>query len=273
MINYIALLVALSVSAVSGFYSIVGLATIFAAAYWPVVSMGIVLELGKLTTASWLYRNWKYCSKWLKYYLTASVFILMFISSMGIFGFLSKAHIEQSINLNTGNSDQIKILETDIKTNNDVIKDYDKQIEQIDSAIASIGSVKGKGNDSLKAADQQRKNRDILVKNKNDKIADNARLTKEKIKLDSEVRKMEAEVGPLKYIADLIYEKADGDQLEKAVRLVIIILIFVFDPLAVLLLIAANDGLSRTKPKKIGRPMGSKNKNTVEIDRNNIKVI
>ena len=110
MINYLALLVALALSAVSAYYSIIGLATIFASAFIPVVLMGSVLELGKLVTASWLYNNWHHAPGVLKYYLTTSVIVLMFISSMGIFGFLSKAHIDQSISINTGSADQVSIL-------------------------------------------------------------------------------------------------------------------------------------------------------------------
>lgn len=261
MINYIALLVALALSVVSAYYSIYGLTTLFSSAFWPVVLMGSVLELGKLVTASWLYHNWDKSPRALKYYLTLSVLVLMFISSMGIFGFLSRAHIDQSLAINTGSIQQIKIIESSIEFEKNTIKDLDTQISQIDSAISKINE-KGKGTDALKAATSQRKTRNELVETKKthtDKIAE---LTKEKIKLESVQKKMEAEVGPLKYVADLIYGQSNEEQLEKAVRWVILILIFVFDPLAVLLLIAANNGLMN---KKVGRPLGSRNRIRREV--------
>jgi hypothetical protein len=223
--------------------------------------MGTVLELGKLVTASWLYHNWDRAPRMLKYYLTLSVLVLMFISSMGIFGFLSRAHIEQSLAINTGSIQQIRIINSSIDFENNAIKDLDTQISQIDNAITKINE-KGKGTDSLKAATSQRKTRDALVETKKSHTNKIAELTKEKIKLESEQKKLEAEVGPLKYVADLVYGQSNEEQLEKAVRWVILILIFVFDPLAVLLLIAANNGLMN---KKVGRPIGSKNRIRREV--------
>lgn len=245
-ISYLALLSALSVSAVSAYYSIIGLTAIFASQFWAIVIMGTVLEIGKLVTASWLYRNWKETPFLIKSYLTISVIVLMFITSMGIFGFLSKAHIEQSLNINTGKADQIEIIKSKIGYEKQNITDIDKQIAQIDSAINEMVK-RGRATSSLRAAAQQRKIRNELIKNKNVFVQNISKLNEEKIKLESSVKKLEAEVGPLKYIADLIYEKADGQQLEKAVRWVIIIIVMVFDPLAVILLIAANIGLSRKK--------------------------
>ena len=242
MINYIALIVALALSVVSGYYSIVGLAAIFSSAFYPVIFMGCVLEAGKLITASWLYNNWYIAPKILKYYLTSAVIVLMFITSMGIFGFLSRAHIEQTVILNTGVSDQIKIIISKIEYEKDAITDLDKQIKQIDDAISKF-TERGQARNSLTAAESQRKNRNDLFKKKEEHVKNISALTTDKIKLESEYKRAEAEVGPLKYIADLIYDQADSNQLEKAVRFVIIILVFVFDPLAVILLIAANVGI------------------------------
>jgi hypothetical protein len=246
MINYIALAIALALSVVSGYYSIVGLATIFASAFYPVVFMGCVLEAGKLITASWLYNNWSVAPRLLKYYLTSAVIILMFITSMGIFGFLSKAHIDQSVNLTTGVADQVKIISSKIDYQKEAIDDVDKQIKQIDNAISKL-TERGQAQTSLKASDQQRKNRDVLVKKKEELVKNIAILTQERIKYESEYKRQEAEVGPLKYIAELVYDRADSNQLEKAVRFVIIILVCVFDPLAVVLLIAANVGILQRK--------------------------
>jgi len=248
MINYLALAVALALSAVSAYYSILGLATIFASAFIPVVLMGSVLELGKLVTASWLYNNWHHAPRVLKYYLTSSVIVLMFISSMGIFGFLSKAHIEQSLSINTGTADQVAIIQNKIEFEKQSIADLDKQIAQIDAAINKM-TDRGQAANSLRAAEQQRRQRDVFVSRKDTHVKNISAFTTERIKLESEVKKLEAEVGPLKYIAELVYDKADGNQLEKAVRYVIIIIVLVFDPLAVLLLIAANLGIRKNLTK------------------------
>ena len=253
MINYIALMVSLAVSAVSGYYSIIGLTTIFAAAYYPVIIMGTVLELGKLVSASWLYRNWKISPFLLKTYLTSAVLVLMLISSMGIFGFLSKAHIEQTLNINTGQADQLQIIDLKINTLKQTNDDFDKQIKQIDDAIGKL-TERGQAQTSLKTANEQRKTRDNLVKRKEENVKNLSELQSQKVSLQSGIKKLEAEVGPLKYIAELVYSSTDSDQLERAVRMVIILIVLVFDPLAVVLLIAANHGLSQRKqfttPKK-----------------------
>lgn len=247
MINYISLLVALMLSAVSAYYSIAGLTAIFASAFIPIILMGSVLELGKLVTASWLYHNWNTSPKLLRYYLTTAVIVLMFITSMGIFGFLSKAHIDQSLSINSGSADQIVLIQNKIDFEKQSVADIDKQIAQIDAAISKM-TDRGQAANSLKAADQQRKQRDVFVKKKDDHVKNISAYTAERIKLNSEVKKLEAEVGPLKYIAEMVYENTDSNQLEKAVRFVILIIVFVFDPLAVLLLIAANIGMAQRKP-------------------------
>jgi hypothetical protein len=169
MINYLALLVALAVSGVSAYYSILGLTTIFASAFYPIIVMGAALELGKLVSASWLYRNWKSSPLFLKSYLTFAVIVLMFISSMGIFGFLSKAHIDQSLNINTGSADQIEIIQSKIQFEKESISDLDKQIAQIDAALSKM-TDRGQAASSLQAADKQRKTRNDLVKRKDEHV-------------------------------------------------------------------------------------------------------
>lgn len=207
--------------------------------------MGSVLEIGKLVTASWLYRNWQTCPILIKSYLTVAVALLMFITSMGIFGFLSKAHIEQSIVLSTGVVDQVAILDNKIASEQDKIADIEKQVAQIDTAIDTITS-KGQGKSALQAAERQRKARDELIAKKDKFVEAISVLKTERVKLSSEVKKLEAEVGPIKYIAELIYNDAETN-LESAVRIVILLLVLVFDPLAVVLLIAANHGLAQRK--------------------------
>jgi hypothetical protein len=147
MINYLALIVALMVSGVSAYFSIIGLTSLFSAAFIPVVIMGASLEIGKLVTTSWLYRNWNTCPWLLKTYLSVAVIVLMFITSMGTFGFLSRAHIDQQINITTGDADKLAILESQIDNKNLTISDYDKQLRQIDDALSKI-TEKGRGESS-----------------------------------------------------------------------------------------------------------------------------
>lgn len=244
--HYLALIVAIALSVVAAYYSIVGLAAIFSSAKISVMVMGSVLELAKVVTASWLYRNWKSTPRLIRYYLASAIAVLMLITSMGIFGFLSRAHIDQQIAMSSGNTQQVEILDNKINFEEQAIKDLDIQIAQIDNAIQSL-TEKGQAKSSLRAAEQQRKTREELTKKKSEHLLTITQLKTERVKIEGEVKKLEAEVGPLKYIAELVYDNADTTQLENAVRWVIILIVLVFDPLAVLLLIAASNGIMRNK--------------------------
>lgn len=237
--NILVFLTGIAISAVAAYYSIIGLTTIFAGAFWPVVIMGSVLEVGKLVAVSWLYNNWRDVPFLIKSYLMFAILILMLITSMGIFGFLSKAHIEQNLAMNTGVTEQIEIINNDIKSVEGSIADLNKQVAQIDAAIEKM-TEKNRAENSLKAAEQQRKTRGDLIKRKNDEIKKLSELKTQKIKYESEFKKVEAEIGPIKYVAELFYGGSERDIVDKAIRSVIILLIFVFDPLAILLLLAFN---------------------------------
>lgn len=271
MINYLALLVALAISMVAGYFSIIGLTAIFAGAFWPVIIMGSVLEVGKLVTASWLYRNWYIISNTLRVYLTSAVILLMLITSMGIFGFLSRAHIEQQLASQNADSAQVEILDSKIAYQQQLIDDVDKQVKQIDDNISKM-TQSGQTKTSLRAIGDQRKTRDGLVAKKDGLIEAITQLKSQKIEAEAKVKKIEAEVGPIKYIADMIYDSADTNQLEKAVRLVIILLVIVFDPLAVVLLIAANIGLtnSSTRSNINNKKRSKSDRNVVKIDKSQI---
>ena len=269
IINIIALLAALSVSGVAAFFSIIGLTAIFSGAFLEIIIMGSVLEVAKVVAVSWLYQNWKQTEKFIKYYLTSAVIILMFITSMGIFGYLSKAHIEQQIIINNSNVDQISTLNNQISLEKEIISDYNTKIGQIDEAIKDIREIRG-GNprDSLKYAEKYSAERQQYLEGK---LASEKKINEIKTQvflLEAEQRKLEAEVGPIKYIANVIYGQADPNQLERAVRWVIIILVFVFDPLAIVLLLAANSGIARYK-KKVVKP--KTRKGIIEIHKNNVK--
>lgn len=271
MINYLALIAALAISCVAAYFSIVGLTAIFAGAFLPVLIMGSVLEFGKLVTASWLYRNWHLVSGFIKLYLTAAVALLMLITSMGIFGFLSKAHIEQQLLSQGNDAEQIQIVDSKIQYQQQQIDDVDKQVAQIDDNISKM-TQKGQTKTALAAISQQKKNRDALITKKDELVSVITQYKTDKITLEAKVKKLEAEVGPIKYIAGLIYENTDESQLEKAVRMVIILLVIVFDPLAVVLLIAANIGLSNRRAEKPAKKQFTqkKKRNTVVIDKSQI---
>lgn len=246
------LLIGLSISGVAAFYSIVGLTTIFSGSVVAVAIMGSVLEVGKLITASWLYRNWKSVGFLMKGYLTIAVLVLMFITSMGIFGYLSKAHIEQT-GVSGGSALQVELIENKIKREQKQIDDATQVIEQLDKAVQILmdyDRVRGPTG-AIATRQNQKEERAELNKIINEANENIAELQEKKIVLEREQIELEVEVGPIKYIAELVYgeEKAKG-MLDEAVRAVILILILVFDPLAVLLLIAANISLEQVAKKK-----------------------
>jgi len=246
---WLTLIVALAISGVAAWYSIVGLMAIFAAAALPIAIMGGVLEVGKLLTASWLYQNWKTAPKLLKSYLTTAVIVLMFITSMGIFGFLSKAHIDQTL-VGGDNSLEIQSLDQQIEQEQRRIKDAELVIRQLDAAVQTlIDYDRIRGRDGAIAVRQsQAVERTSLSGIISEASKNIKQLREEKQPLQKQQLQLEAEVGPIKYIAEL-FVKDSTDVIDDAVRWVIITIIFVFDPLAVLLVIAANISLS--KPKAI----------------------
>ncbi len=397
-LGILVLLSALSISAVAIYYSIAGLVAIFAAAAIPIMIMGTALEIGKLVTAVWLHRYWTQAVWWLKTYLSIAVVVLMFITSMGIFGYLSKAHIEQTsasiestekisqieteiarytgivdraeqkiqkaenagANKNDNIQDQIdreqkridtaydriqplvaeqqKIIQSEIERKDKKIEPYLAQVSSIDADLATlndllnrrdgesirrlqsivgtrvdgtygsrtakqvenyregliakresilktIAQIEEKESPIITAANEEIKRlRNLAEKEISDSnkvinklrteigtvVTDNSteviesellkikqanveidKLTEQKYTMEAEYRKLEAEVGPIKYIAEFVYgEEADRDLLEEAVRWVIILIIFVFDPLAVLLLIASQYTFDFAKPTR-----------------------
>ena len=377
--------VAISIAAIAAWFSVVGLMAIFAASALPVAIMAGSLEVGKLVTASWVYRNWKRAPFLLKSYLTFATIVLMFITSLGIFGFLSSAYLEQAaegqqstakieriandilrnedmiarteikiekLENETSNDtsdiqsqidaeqdrmdkafervqpaidEQLSIIENEQRGADDEVTSYLDQIVKIDETLDALQTyvandeikklqalvgARADGNygnrtavkvEAFRTEKQEEKARLVAIvediRNSVDSsVVDQARdeikrlrdqanqnvqksqetidrlrsqlndvaevdntieidsliekvregessigdLLNEKFELETEVRKLEAEVGPIKYIADMVYGNQSRDTIDQAVRWLIIVFIFVFDPLAVLLLIAAN---------------------------------
>ena len=246
----IVFLSAISISVIAAGYSIMGLATLFAGAVIPIIAMGSALEVGKLVAASWLYNNWRnpLVPQSIKAYLTSAVVVLIFITSMGIFGFLSKAHLDQ-VQPVSSNNIKIELIDKQINQQQTIIDRSQKTLDQLDKALDKYIDMEYVTR-GLKERKKQEEERNLLtttINNASDKIGE---LTLQKAELALEQDKIEAEVGPIKYIAELIYGDEAKDHFDKAVRWVIIVLIFVFDPLAVLLLIAANISLRTRKEAK-----------------------
>jgi hypothetical protein len=259
--TYILFATAFSLSAVAAYYSIMGLVAIFAAAAVPIFIMGSLLEVSKLVVASWLYRSWKLIPILMKTYFTVALVILMALTSMGIFGFLSKAHLDQAVPTGEVVS-KLALIDEKIKSEKDNLNASRSELNQLDAqvneTISRSASSGGSGSSasggtsgierSIAIRRSQQKDRTRIFNEIGTSQAKIAKLNEERAPIASEVRKVEAEVGPIKYIAALLYdESSDVDLLESAVRFVILLIVAVFDPLAVLLLIAANWQMRRDR--------------------------
>ena len=245
-LSYITLTVALSLSVIAAYYSIMGLAAIFAAAVIPIIIMGSILELGKVVVTLWLHEYWSRCRLLMKMYLVPAVAALMLITSMGIFGFLSKAHSDQSL-VSGDVQAKISVYDEKIKTAKDNIDANRKALKQMDEAVDQVmgRSADEKGADkAVSIRRSQARERARLLSEISAEQKTIATVNEARAPIAAEVRKVEAEVGPIKYIAALIYsDTTDVNMLEAAVRWVIILLVIVFDPLAIMMLLASTESL------------------------------
>lgn len=219
MFSFIPYITALFLSGIAGYYSIIGLAKIFPGAFLPVILMGGVLELSKLVTVSWLYYNWQKTNVLMKTYFLIAILLLMGITSMGIFGFLSRAHLETNM-VSGANNVELQVLE--------------EQEKNIRNKLQYL--LKKAGEDPEKIS----KRTDLAIQETQQQLE---KVVEKKLPLLKVQNELKGEIGPIQYIAEIFYDKNDENFLDKAVRLVIIIIIIVFDPLAILLLIAANKSI------------------------------
>ena len=242
LIAWLALLSGLTISAVAIWYSVAGLVSIFAAAVVPIIVMGVVLEISKLIATVWLKINWDRAPIFIRTYLLIAIAVLMVITSMGIFGFLSKAHSDAGL-VSGDVQAKIAVYDERIKTERDNIEAARKALAQMDATVDQTiarsktdqGAVNANTMRQRQAKERAQIQSDIT---KSQKAI--AALNEERAPIAAEVRKVEAEVGPIKYIANFIYgDNPDTNILEKAVTWVIIIIVAVFDPLAVILLLAS----------------------------------
>lgn len=270
--NYIVLLAALSLSTTAAYYAIFGLVYIFSAATIPIIVMGSILEGSKVITAAWLHRNWSRAPRVLRFYLVCAVAVIMFITSMGIFGFLSRAHIEQQVTQGD-NTIEIQELDRRIESQERRADDAKTIIDQLDSNVETLIEYdRIRGDEGALAVreeqSEERENLNDIIESANQEITE---LRDQRSDLEREQLKLEAEVGPIKYVAELVYGESNERVIEKAVRAVIIVIVFVFDPLAIMLLIAANWSMMNTPKKRKRRknPFRSKSP-TVAVDKKSI---
>lgn len=253
LIAYLTLFSGLTISAVAIYYSVAGLVAIFSAAMIPIIVMGVVLEVSKLVATVWLKVNWSRAPVLIRTYLTVAIAVLMVITSLGIFGFLSKAHSDQSL-VGGDVQSRIALYDEKIKIERENIANAQQVIKQMDAAVNGVittgdqevklrdGStrVNSAAERSLQIRKQQSKDRASLTKQIEEAQTKIVALQEQRAPIAAEVRKVEAEVGPIKYIAAFVYgDNPDANVLEKAVTWVIIIIVAVFDPLAVILLLAS----------------------------------
>jgi len=292
LLGLITLLTAFALSSAAIYFSVVGLVAIFSGAAGPIIFMGTTLELAKLVTASWLYRNWHVAARYMKVYLTISIFILMVITSMGVFGFLSKSHLQQGAT-SSNNTQQISIINSQIKTEQDVIDRQQDIIRRNSGTGGGAGERVSQLRDKIKQLDAEVKaytDQGATSTIFNDKVAKGVALKEsqkaERDRIDAEIKQLttanqgnnsaaesqiarsqqkiqqlisqraplqttqitlDAEIGPIKYIGELFVDLGMVDKVntDMAVRWIIVLIIIVFDPLAVLLLIAGQQSIKQ----------------------------
>jgi len=240
-LKYLTLTTSIAIASVAAYFSIVGLAAIFSGAFLSVVVMAGILEVGKLVSAAWLHHEWDRVTFLVKTYFITSILVLMFITSMGIFGFLSKAHLEHSIS--TGGTNELRItnLERQIGNQQRTITDAEKVLSQLDQTVQVLldaDRIRGESG-ALATRKGQSEERSALNENINAAYDRIEQYQEELTPLTQEKLAIEVEVGPLKYIAELVYGEDAKDMFDTAVRGIIIMLVVVFDPLAIMLLVVS----------------------------------
>lgn len=271
LISVIALMMGLVLSCVAGYFSVIGIATIFSGAFVSTLIMATALETTKVVAASWLYRNWSIAPLLLKVYMLIAVIVLIIITSMGIFGYLSKAHIEQTVSVGGNNEIRVEALERRIERQNAIVSDSEKVLAQLDASVEILQAndrIRGKSG-AIQVRKDQAEERQSLNQTIEEAYQEIERLQEELIPLKQESLALETEVGPIKYISELIYGESEN-QLDNAVRMFTLILVSVFDPLAICMILAGNTGLAHRK-KSVTITTPTEKTNSVSIDKGKVK--
>jgi hypothetical protein len=261
-LNYLALVTSIVIAGIAAYFSVIGMATIFAGAYMGTVVMMTALEFGKLVTAAYLHLVWEKLN-YLKYYLLTSVAVLMLITSLGIFGYLSKANIETAL-VGDGNTLELSILDTRIEAEQSKITRLQDRLTGLDLVITT-----GRPQDRNYINRQQKDERQQIAEDIDASIDLITQYTEEKLPIQRKQLEQDSKIGPIKYVAEVIYgDDATNDMLDNAVRWVIYALIFVFDPLAVLLLVSSTGLIARKKEEET--PKVVENKYVIQVPKDKV---
>ena len=262
-LNYLALFTSIGIAGIAAYFSVIGLATIFAGAYMGVIVMASALEFGKLVTAAFLHLKWDRLN-YFKWYLVTAVVTLMLITSLGIFGYLSKANIETTL-VGDGNNLELSIIDTRIQGQQSNLDRLNQRLEGLDLVVET-----GRPQDRNYINRQQRDERAEINEEIDQIVANIVKLNEDKLPIQRRQLEQDAEIGPIKYVAEVIYgENMTNDLLDNATRWVIYAIIFVFDPLAVLLLVTSAGLISnpRQGPKK---PAVVENRYVIQVPKNKV---
>jgi len=262
-LNYLALFTSLTIAGIAAYFSVIGMATIFAGAYLGTIVMMTALEVGKLVTAAYLHLVWEKLN-YLKWYLLTSVGVLMLITSLGIFGYLSKANIEVSL-VGDGNNLELSILDTRINAEKGKIERYQDRVANLDLVLST-----GRPQDRNYINRQQRDERTQIAEDIDTSINLITEYTEDKLPIQRKQLEQDSKIGPIKYVAEVIYGQEDSVKyLDNAVRWVIYALIFVFDPLAVLLLVSSAGLIARKVEED--KPKVVENRYVIQVPKKRVK--
>jgi len=262
-LNYLALFTSIAIAGIAAYFSVIGMATMFAGAYLGTVVMMSALEFGKLVTAAYLHLVWDKLN-YLKWYLLTAVGVLMLITSLGIFGYLSKANIEVSL-VGDGNNLELSILDVRIQAEEDKIKRLQDRVTGLDLVVTT-----GRPQDRNYINRQQREERQQIAQDIDTSVALITQYTEEKLPIQRKQLEQDSKIGPIKYVAEVIYGEEDVVKyLDNAVRWVIFALIFVFDPLAVLLLVSSAGLIARKVEED--KPKVVENRYVIQVPKKNMK--
>jgi len=259
-------LAAIFLSGVAAYYSIIGLTLIFTGSFYAILTMGVSLEFSKLVATSWLYRNWQSTAFLMKTYMLSAILVLMLITSMGIFGFLSRSHLENSALSSNTVDNQIALLDSRIESRETYLARLQQQIDSIDESFnryVELGSI-SRGITERKNFKEERDELEAERREIDDELLS---LREQRALALNEKSKVEVEIGPLKYIAELIYAGDAEKHFDSAVRWVIILIVIVFDPLAIVLLLAANKSLLERKGKPNPPEAPKSKKEAVKVEK------
>lgn len=245
MTNYLSLFTAILLAGVAAYFSVVGMSTIFAGAFWSVIIMGGTLEFAKLVSAAWLHLYWDVAPRAIKYYLTLAVAVLMIITSMGIFGFLSKAHIDSQVKV-LDNDIELVLIDQRIERERKTITFVDSQLKLLDNASEEWIS-KGYITKAITQRGETKDERSSLQQQQDEAADTLSDLLSKRAELNRETVRQQAEIGPIKYVAEIIYKDEAANHVDDAARWIILAIIFAFDPVAVLLLIGSLGQISRVR--------------------------